>query len=138
MAASEFNNYPMNLCMASRDMNPSNWLKLRFIRPEDIKFYNDIGITNFKITGRTGSSEYIIRTLSAYLNESFEGNLINLWKPLESILDESKESNATHSIPNKSLDGFIDIWVKDKKQCDLEVCGQTCNYCERFYKKVIE
>lgn len=127
--------YPMRLCTNSRNENPANWLRLKFIRPEDIKAYNEIGISHFKITGRTGSSEYILKTLSAYLNESYDGSLLGLWKPLESIKDESLENFHLYNIQNKSLDGFIKHWAKDKFVCDNEVCGQTCRYCENFYKE---
>lgn len=131
------NEYPMSLCTKSRNKNPANWLRLKFIRPEDIKVYNRIGINNFKITGRTGSSSYILRTICAYLNESYDGNLLALWKPLESIKDSSVEDVHFYNIPNKALDGFILHWVGLKKNCDYEVCGQTCNYCETFYKNKI-
>lgn len=126
--------YPMKFCTNSRNENPANWLRLKFIRPEDVKVYNEIGINHFKITGRTGSSKYILRTIGAYLNESYDGNLLGLWKPLESIKDASVEDVHFYDIPNKSLDGFISHWSQDKFVCDNEVCGQTCKYCEQFYE----
>ena len=124
----------MKFCTNSRNENPANWLRLKFIRPEDVKVYNEIGINHFKITGRTGSSKYILRTIGAYLNESYDGNLLGLWKPLESIKDASVEDVHFYDIRNKSLDGFISHWSQDKFVCDNEVCGQTCKYCEQFYK----
>lgn len=132
------NNYPMSLCTLSRNKNPSNWLKLKWIRPEDIKHYNDIGLKHFKITGRTGSSEYIIKTVEAYLKEDFDGNLIELWKPLESIKPGVKENEITSVVlDNKKLDNFIKIWLKGKL-CDNEVCGETCNYCNNFYDLMLK
>lgn len=128
------NEYPMKLCTESRAKSPANWLRVKFIRPEDIVRYNDIGINNFKITGRTGSSEYILRTAKAYLEEEFNGNLLALWKPLESIKGESEDKHICY-IDNKSLAGFMSYWSKQKHVCDNEVCGQTCDYCEDFYNK---
>lgn len=126
--------YPMNFCTNSRNENPANWLRVKFIRPEDIRVYNEIGINHFKITGRTGSSNYILKTVNAYLNESYEGNLLALWKPLESIKDASVEDLHPYKIQNKDLEGFISHWADDRYNCDNEVCGQTCKYCESFYK----
>lgn len=129
-------NYPMNLCTKSRNENPANWLKMRWIRPEDIKVYNEIGINHFKITGRTGSTEYILRTISAYLEGKFNGNLIELWKPLESIKPNTLESDvAKVEIDNTKLDNFIDVF-KNGKVCDYEVCGETCKYCDNFYRSI--
>lgn len=132
-----FGNYPMEFCTASRNMDKVNWLRLKWIRPEDLKFYNDIGLYHFKITGRTGSSEYIKKTIGSYLNESFDGNLLSLWKPLESIKEGVKENDVSViNIPNKELDGFINMWAKERHNCDLEVCGKTCNYCKAFYERI--
>lgn len=127
------NEYPMQFCTRSRDENPANWLRVKFIRPEDVRVYNEIGINHFKITGRTGSSAYILRTLKSYLDESYDGNLLGLWKPLESIKDDSVESIHHYDIPNKRLDGFIKKWSEEHHNCDNEVCGKTCKYCESFY-----
>ncbi len=136
--ALSFDNYPMKFCTQSRNKNPANWLRMNWIRPDDLHYYNDIGIYNFKITGRTGSSNYIIKTLNAYLNEHYEGNLINLWKPLESITGKEKDDFALYNIQSDKLNGFIENWVTNKHNCANEVCGETCDYCERFYKECIE
>lgn len=134
--AASFNDYPMCFCTRSRNENPANWLRVKFIRPEDIKVYNDIGINHFKITGRTGSSEYILRTIKSYLDESYHGNLLGLWKPLESIKDEKVEAIHPFYIPNESLDGLIKKWSEGYHNCDNEVCGETCTYCENFYLRI--
>ena len=132
-------NYPMNICTNSRNENPSNWLKLRWIRPEDLSVYNNIGLNYFKITGRTGSSEYIIKTIRSYMEQKFDGNLLNLWKPLESIKPGTKESEIkTLFIDNNLLDGFIDYWAKNKHNCDYVICGETCKYCNDYYEKIKE
>lgn len=127
--------YPMKQCIISRGQDPANWLRLKWIRPEDLKYYNDLGLYNFKVTGRTGSTEYISETISGYLNESYNGNLLNLWKPLESIKAGVTEFEVNKAnIPNKILDGFLAKWVNGHN-CDYEVCGETCNYCKRFYEE---
>ena len=131
------NNYPMELCTLSRNRNITNWLKMKWIRPEDLKIYNGIGLYNFKITGRTGTSEYIRKTIGSYLKESFKGNLLELWKPLESIKPGVKESEVkSFYIDNDKLNGFINFWVINGHNCDYEVCGETCKYCNNFYELI--
>lgn len=138
-----FDSYPMNICTDSRNLNISNWLKLKWIRPEDLIYYNKIGLNYFKITGRTGSSEYIRKTIKAYFDCSYDGNLIELWKPLESIKPGTKESEVKNFyIDNKKLNGFLDMWAtqnpftKSYHKCDNEVCGETCRYCNDFCEYV--
>ena len=56
--------YPMGYCINSRNTG-SVWLKMNFIRPEDMKLYNAIGINHFKITGRTATTKLATRVIEA-------------------------------------------------------------------------
>ena len=129
--------YPMRFCTRGRNANPANWLKMRFIRPEDLIEYNRIGINMFKLTGRTGSTEYIMKMLKAYMNCEWHENLLGLWKPLESIIHDKSEDFTAYDIPNDKLDGFITYFVQGHC-CDNEVCGETCKYCDKFYERHIK
>lgn len=135
--ADRMNGYPMNFCTQSRNRNPVNWLRMNWIRPDDIRYYNEIGIRHFKITGRTGSTEYITRTIEAYLKQQFTGNLLSLWKPLESIKNVELEDVHIVDIPSQNLNGFIENWAYNHKVCANEVCGETCTYCQDFYNECI-
>ena len=133
----EYNNYPMNFCMYARNSTPEAWLRMRWIRPEDQKIYNEIGINYFKLSGRTGTTEYLAYVIEAYMSENFEGNLLSLWKPLETIYSGESEKEHKHSvnIPNKKLDGFLDRWFKgDGWECENHMCGEDCKYCFEFAK----
>ncbi len=130
-----FNLYPINFCIKART-HPVSWLQSLFIRPEDIKYYNRVGINHFKITGRTGNTDYILKITKAYLNQSWDGNLLALWKPLETILTDKKELAFKYPcyINNKDLNRFILHWINNTDHdCSIEVCGETCNYCIKFY-----
>lgn len=133
-----FGGYPMQHCMASRDTDPANWLRTRFIRPQDLKVYQNIGISKFKISGRTGSTEYLEMVIRAYMSEKFDGNLLALWKPLETITNGVNELDHQHGtyIPCNKLDGFLDHWSKRRTfDCANEVCGTTCVLCEDWYNE---
>lgn len=133
-----YNNYPMGYCMTSRAKNEQNWLRARWIRPEDQKIYKEIGINYFKISGRTASLSYLVTILEAYMSENWEGNLLQLWKPLETIYDGGLELSHEHSeyIDNKKLDGFLDKWFKGCGwECENELCGITCKYCKDYWDK---
>ncbi len=128
--------YPMRYCIGSR-VDPAYWLKAPFIRPEDItKYYSSLGIDHYKITGRTGGTDYLLAIGRAYVQRSWEGNLLSLWKPLETIYSGDDELQYYHRwyIDNKNLNGFIDHWFDTDKNCANEECGTTCRYCDEFYK----
>jgi len=133
-----YGNYPMGYCINSRCSN-SIWLKLNFIRPEDIKLYNRIGINHFKVTGRTASTNLIIKVTDAYINESYDGNLLDLWKHLETIKDgDNSIFTSPYGLPNKKLEGFVQHWFSNRNHiCANEVCGETCTYCDRFFDERI-
>ncbi len=119
--------YPQFKCITNRSniYNCSFWSKLRFIRPEDILKYADIGIRKFKITGRTAKTEELVKVLRAYMELSFDGDISSLW-----YLENKKKT-----ISNKSLENMIDFWFINKgHNCDDEICGVTCKYCDDFIK----
>ena len=133
------NNYPMSYCMSARSSTPEAWLRMRWIRPEDQKIYRGkIGVNYWKVSGRTGTLEYMKFVLEAYMSESYNGNLLGLWKPLSSIYDGKTElkSKTDIDIPNKKLDGFIDKWMNGNGwECENHECGYSCRYCEQFAKE---
>lgn len=136
---SVYRGYPMSMCIQSRS-KATDWLKTQFIRPEDLRLYNTIGINHFKITGRTGTTNYILKVAEAYANEYFDGNLLDLWKHLETIGSKTDESSyvPAHHIANKKLETFINFWFENEQHiCANEECGVTCTYCDRFYDKYI-
>ena len=133
--------YPMKRCMTSRDVDAACWLKMRFIRPEDLNEYQKIGISHFKITGRTGTTDYITKTVEAYMSEVYDGNLLGLWKNLDTIYNGKSEAETTNEIfvDNTKLNGFIDKWTKNDWRCDEKNCGvaegpNACNYCNEFWE----
>jgi collagenase-like PrtC family protease len=133
-----FDTYPMKYCIFARKVDVSSWLKLRWVRPEDIYRYEELGIKNFKITGRTGTTEYITAMAEAYLSRSWEGNLLQLWKPLETIFNHKNELDQEHNIniPNKTLNKFVGKWFSgDGFRCEEELCGSTCRYCHDYFDK---
>lgn len=133
------NNYPMSYCMSARSSTPEAWLRMRWIRPEDQKIYREkTGVNYFKLSGRTGTLEYMKFVLEAYMSESYDGNLLGLWKPLSSIYDGKTElkSKTDIDIPNKKLDGFINKWMDGNGwECENHECGYSCRYCEQFAKE---
>lgn len=132
--SSLLNGYPMSRCMESRNSNIT-WLKMYYIRPEDMELYNSININHFKITGRTGSIEYMAKVLRAYVQKNWQGNLLGLWKHLETIgKSDDVNYNPKKFIDNKRLDGFLEFWFNNTDHiCAYEVCGVTCSYCNDFY-----
>jgi collagenase-like PrtC family protease len=123
----------------------SQIIKCRWVRPEDIHAYEEIGIDSFKIGGRSMPTERILRAATAYSSRQYLGNLhdiLNVIMPkiglINSILP-GVPNNATGTPPkfyidNQALEGFLDFF---KKQNCLAGCSR-CDYCQRIADKVVQ
>lgn len=122
--------YYSSRCAMQKLASPDNILKLNWIRPEDIKYYDAMNITHFKIQGRpnvlNGNPS---RTLYSYFNENFDGNLCELLVLFSPNIFPS-------SIDNKSLNGFLDPFVANSDFCN-ELCDD-CGYCSIYAEKSMD
>ena len=132
-------------CSIIKFSQPAEILKCRWIRPEDLTHYEDIGIDTFKIAGRRMPSEWLIRAVKAFSSRSYEGNLIDIIQGFSMSIGIENDPNATMFkaidqesksklvIDNTKLDGFIDFF---KKQDCISMCDE-CNYCEKWAEKAV-
>lgn len=113
------------ICTKMYMKKPESFLKARWIRPEDLICYEQIGYDSFNIIDYSlPSSEKILRTVKAYADKSFEGNLFTiLSKDISSKLTDYSE---IANISNKRLDGFLKHFTKCN--CRYEIC-EDCGYC---------
>lgn len=168
--ASQKNHYSqgfmIDYCRLSCDyrkiLEPMNFIRADWIRPEDLHYYEEIGIDKFKFVDRSMTTEKIRLIVEAYVRRSYEGNLLDLLPfPSQSIaslslsffhkfkyffrpfsinlfkLSKMKNPlglNMKIHIENRKLDGFIKKFLKEN--CNLRSCKE-CGYCERISREVI-
>lgn len=104
--------YNLLKCNYQKISTPSALMGSEWIRPEDIHFYEQIcdetGNYNFsvKLLERTKTSEFLKRVVKAYLEEEYDGNLIDLltW----GTMDNTKEIDFS-GIFKKAFKGKYDI-----------------------------
>lgn len=123
--------YYFNRCSMQKAEKISNLLKLNWIRPQDLHFYEKSGIRNFKIQGRQNVLKgNVMRALKAYFDKEFDGDLfelITLFAPYNSFQP---------CIDTKKLDGFVEKFFTNTEYCQ-EMCGK-CGWCEKYAKKSID
>lgn len=122
--------YYSHRCMLKRGEEPSNLLKMNFIRPEDIKYYESIGINKFKIQGRQAvQGGDIYKTVKAYFMRKYEGNLLDL-------LDCFMPTDSFRiGVDNRTLDGFLEPFFYEgicKNDCE------KCDYCNNYIQKCLD
>ncbi|MBN2419741.1 MAG: U32 family peptidase [Deltaproteobacteria bacterium] len=118
----EENVFSLN-CMQVSKNDPSQILKSGWIRPEDLENYGDIS-SYFKLVGRTSSRSMICRQLEAYMNQLWEGDLLEL---MAGNLYSCGMSYMMH-LDNRSLDaiGFFEKVTSCDHECiDCDFCNQV-------------
>ncbi|HEX2956786.1 MAG TPA: U32 family peptidase [Chitinispirillaceae bacterium] len=65
-------------CFGKRLERIDEVMKIRWIRPEDVSVYEDIGINMLKIIERNNRTDILAERVKAYCERSFDGNLLAL------------------------------------------------------------
>lgn len=116
-------------CNRVISQDPSQILKSDWIRPEDIRKYADI--TNFfKVVGRDLPTSKTIRSIEAYMEESWDGDLMDI---VASSLGTFALRQGIY-LDNKKL-GATDFFER------VTTCGQNCyrcRYCENLAKELVK
>ncbi len=121
-------NYYFHNCALRRAENVENYLKINWIRPEDLHFYQKAGISCFKIQGRQNlKSNNLLRALECYFKESYQGDVLQLF-----MLFSNYNSFAL-PLNNQKLDGYVRHFYENHNFC-TDNC-EKCGFCEAFSKK---
>lgn len=146
-------------CQKRKLEHPVEIIKARWIRPEDVGAYDEIGIDALKLLERFRTTPSLMKVVKAYTERKFEGNLIELltlpnkgaFNPpnLEYLLRpefiniEMMMRMADvfgYSFPeiiyldNRQLDHFLDGFRK--RDC-LSLYCDDCRYCKWVTEKAI-
>ncbi|MBS7605410.1 MAG: U32 family peptidase [Candidatus Bathyarchaeia archaeon] len=135
--------YPFMRCTLKRLSDHKEILKAPWIRPEDIKYYAQIGIDYIKIAGRGLPADDLLKLIEAYLAGRYDGDIYALidnsyihfcWNMFD--LSEEPLPLLRISIDNRSLDGWYEYFIKNDPPCIIG-CGD-CNYCGEIAKRVVK
>jgi hypothetical protein len=92
-------------CNIPKYLDPSLLLSSRWIRPEDVGHYSELGISRFKIAGREMSTPWLGRAVSAYVSGTYQGNLIDLLTMTPPGLNVAASDFVF--VENSALEGFL-------------------------------
>ena len=123
--------YYSHHCVLQRSKSAAEYLKMNWIRPEDMHYYTEIGIHRFKIQGRHAvAGGNPVKTVEYYMKESYDGDLLKL-------VDHFSNTNTfVVAVDNKKLDGFLEPFVNTSNFC-INDC-RKCHYCDTWAEKCMD
>ena len=146
-------------CQRMKLGKPDELIKARWIRPEDVGDYDDVGIDSLKLLERFRNTETMTQVVRAYEQRRFDGNLVelltlprqNAYNPpnleylirpdlvnIELMLEMANIFGYSFSdvmqIDNRELDGFAEHFKTH--DCYHSSCDE-CGYCKRWAEKVV-
>lgn len=131
--------FPMLWCSFTREASPVSWLKANAIYPHDLYYYTDLGFNKFKLSGRTLPTEFILKTVEAYLSfgEVQDDNLLRLWGDVKFTHTNDKMQMSETKISLKKLKNidFLKHFYNSKDSCASKLCSK-CVYCHKIYTRL--
>ena len=154
-------------CTRRRLLAPELFLMSRWIRPEDLHVYEEMGYDEFKIIDRSRSSSWLLRAAKAYAERRYDNNLLDiislelLGDPTgfhQDLEDQTLERMRRYNAQERQLMSqmlklrrrllHFDI-VIDNKMLDGFLdgfrnirCAETycddCGYCQKYAKRAVQ
>jgi len=122
--------FDFNQCALEKLSDPSDFLCTAFIRPEDIHFYEDMGVSFFKLEGRQRTNFDAVKVAGIYSERRFDGNICDLH-----VLFSDARLPRLINIDNRKLDGFLARFAAGAS-CDLKACPD-CEHCRKYAQDAI-
>jgi collagenase-like PrtC family protease len=125
----DYYDYCMISCTIEKYSHPEQLIRARWIRPEDLNFYERQGFSKIKLSGRNMSIDWIKRAVSAYAAQSYHGNLADILSGTGFTAD----GTVHYAIDNDALEGFLDYFLTS--DC-THSCTQ-CTYCRAVADRAV-
>ncbi len=90
----------MMYCFGRRLSSPEEVVRIRWIRPEDVGFYEELGIDMLKILDRNTQPDILAERVQAYCQRSYDGNLLRM---LGQMVDMKQTEGQTRELVLRGL-----------------------------------
>ncbi|HXZ82402.1 MAG TPA: U32 family peptidase [Acidimicrobiales bacterium] len=118
--------YPLMWCTCEKARDEAQMLKSVWIRPEDLRVYERMGIDEFKLAGREMDRAWVERAARAYGARRYDGDLNDIILGFDHL---EPYGRLPVRISNRVLDGFIDFFAKKH---DCRIGCRDCRYCDDY------
>ena len=130
-----FGGYPFSRCIERRMLYPQEWIKARFILPTWLMEYYSLGADQFKITGRTHSTDEVIRVLRHYMDLTNPDDLLDLWHHVEVLVGGKPAGHPVISTQVLEDNDMLGRIMSKGGMCEKLACGVDCTYCDDLFEE---
>ena len=132
----EMNDLLFKYCSTKKLSNPTTWLQMQWIRPEDVEVYAEEGFNHFKLTDRLATTESLILIAEHYLRGISSSNLFPMMERNGTkYKDFATDTKNLFFVDNSKIPkDFIEHFRKG-------ICNSSdihCKYCNEIAKKAIK
>lgn len=148
-------------CRCRQLADPAQIIRSQWIRPEDVHYYEEMGVDYLKIIDRGMNTHWLSVIVSAYTRRRYDGNLMDLFPSPAKKINFGKR-NLWHKfrfffrpglvnvfallrqkellqqpeiyVDNRQLDNFLPFFLEH--DCRAVSCSK-CGYCDGVAKKVV-
>jgi len=130
-------------CSMVKISNPTEWLQMPWIRPEDVSAYASEGVTHFKLADRLAPTSTLLAIARSYLKRTSPGNLFDLMErdgaKYKLLSDDQTKTGNQEPVPmyvhsKKLPTDFIEHFREDGcKSTDL-----NCKVCVEWTRNAVE
>lgn len=139
--ATPYFSYYRNKCVKIRAIHPEQIFMGKWIAPQDIKKYTDIGYYNFKLLDRLATTEWILNVINIYIEQKRSNNLeeilgtygrkSNIATYASGVDDATYPIDDLELVPDITQSEGHPYWFLDKHQFNC----LNCNLCQSFVEK---
>jgi collagenase-like PrtC family protease len=129
-------------CSLAKVSDPAHYLRMPWIRPEDLGVYEDEGVDIVKVAGRekmgdgpASHSDWIVSVAESYAggrSDDVAALLVGL-EPVQPLFAEGHGGGTRVRIESAKLDGFLDFFADGR--CDLDC--HRCRYCDKWAARAV-
>jgi collagenase-like PrtC family protease len=122
------------MLMAKEELIRAPW-----IRPEDMAKYEELGYDNFIIYPNTSDTTGLLKTINAYKDRRYCGNLLDILSLSGRKICHDKGGDIKSGAPlvdNQKLKDFLAFFMHSEISCANTFCSE-CGYCKSIAAKVV-
>lgn len=148
--------FPILQCGLEVVRDPVKLVSGVFVRPEDLRVLEEVGVDRFKVSGRNRPTDWLVHAASAYAARRYDGNLLDILSYVQNLgprkalrrLAEGGEAPATVRPLLRGFETLAELEIDNRafpegflRRIAATDCARTscsaCGYCATIARRAV-